>query len=232
MNRCSQLIVLCVACLTADLPAGDIAGRVRAKGKEGMTAGTSGGQYASRKYKFVERMDYDAMKNFVVFIEGVTNAPASPEEEATKVTTVPRVAQRGAVFTPHVLPILRGTTVEWPNNDDIYHNVFSISDPKPFDLGLYKKGELKAVTFDRAGRVDVFCSIHTSMDCIVLVLENPYFATVDRKSRYVITNVPPGSYTLTAWHERMPSQSVEVTVPEEGTVEADFEMGITGLPQY
>ena len=130
-----------------------------------------------------------------------------------------------------MLPVLAGTTVEWPNNDRIYHNVFSFSEPKQFDLGLYKSGDTKSVTFNKAGRVDVFCSIHSAMSCVVLVVENPYFARTDDKGNYSITNVPPGTYKLKAWHERLPVQEKEITVPKEGSVTADFKMGITGLPK-
>src|SRR5262245_28792747 len=150
------------------LDAGTIAGTVKAQGKEGAGGGPGGGQYDSRKFKFVERVDYDSLRDFVVYIEGpiVTNRPAKPA--VARVETVPVINQKGAAFSPHVLPIVAGTTVEWPNHDDIFHNVFSISEAKPFDLGLYKDPETKRVTFDKPGRVDAFCSIHKAMNCVVL----------------------------------------------------------------
>jgi plastocyanin len=214
------------------MEAGEIEGTVRAEARAGVEEKAGGGAYASRKYKFVERIDYDALRDFVVFIEGPLEGTNSPPPGVARVVTNPRVSQRGAMFEPRVLPVLKGTVVEWPNNDDIYHNVFSISEPKPFDLGLYKSGEFKQVAFDKAGRVDVFCSIHTSMSCIVLVMDNPYFAATDARGGYVITNVPPGTYTLKAWHERLPTQDREVTVPEEGRAKVDFVLGVRGLPQY
>src|SRR5262249_29144523 len=136
-------------------------------------------------------------------------------------------------FRPHILPVVMGTTVEWPNNDDIFHNVFSMSEAKPFDLDLYKGNPPeKHVTFDKAGRVDVFCSIHASMHCIVLVLENPYFAPVDDQGHYRIPNVPAGKYRLKAWHERLPAETHEITVSETGEVKTDFVLGIKNLPKY
>lgn len=121
---------------------------------------------------------------------------------------------------------MAGTKVEWPNEDEIYHNVFSISDSNPFDLGLYKKGEaLKNVTFMKPGKVDVFCSIHAKMYCIVLVLDNPYFASTDKNGKFTISNVPPGTYKMTAWHERLPKLTQEITVPKTGMVKMNFEMG-------
>src|SRR4029077_5890876 len=142
-----------------------------------------------------------------------------------------RITQKGAMFTPHVLPVLASTTVEWPNNDEILHNVFSFSEPKPFDLGLYKSPKIGNVTFDKPGRVDVFCSIHARMNCIILVLQNPYYAATNEKGSYRITDVPAGTYKLKAWHERLPSQVKEITVPENGEVKSDFALGVNSLPK-
>ena len=90
------------------------------------------------------------------------------------------------------MPIVEGTTVDWPNNDDILHNVFSYSEAKPFDLDLYKAPVVKHVTFDKPGRVDVFCSIHTRIDYVVLVLENPFFAKTNRAWRlHALPTSPP-----------------------------------------
>jgi len=212
---------------------GTIVGSVHATGKSGANeGGDSGGAYASRKYKFVPKVDYSAMRDFVVYVEGSFGTNVAPSTNVTSVATR-RIAQHGAMFTPHVLPVMAGTTVEWPNDDAIFHNVFSVSDAKNFDLGLYKGNPPnKRITFDKAGRVDVFCSIHSEMHCIVLVLENPYFASTDGDGNYKILNVPPGKYKLKAWHERLPADEKEITVPETGEVRADFTLGIKNLPQY
>jgi plastocyanin len=223
-----------IALLTAGkISAGDITGTVRAEPKAGaeQNPAAATAAYASRKLKFVEKVDYAAMRDFVVCLEGKVGTNAAPTN-VVKVTTT-RVAQQGAVFTPHVLPVVAGTTVEWPNHDDIYHNVFSDSDAKSFDLGLYKGNPPeKRVTFNKAGKVDVYCSIHANMHCIVLVMENPYFAVTDADGNYSITNVPPGTYTLKAWHERMPADEQEIIVPTNGAVRADFVLSIKNLPRY
>lgn len=185
------------------------------------------GSYESRKYKFLERMNYADLKEFLVYIDQQVPAAVHPPPKTMRV-----VIQKDGTFTPHIMPILVGTTVEWPNHDQIYHNVFSMSDPKPFDLGLYKHGTVKKVTFEQAGRIDVFCSIHTKMHCIIWVLENPFYATTDSRGGYTISNVPAGTYKLKAWHERLPSQIKEITVPETGEVTVDFLLSITGLPKY
>ena len=230
MKLTTLTIITSLGCMAA--VAGTISGTVSAQGRAAAAEAGADGPYASRKYKFAEKVDYSAMHDFVVYVEGSlgTNSVASTNlaEVATK-----RVAQEGAVFSPHVLPIMAGTTVEWPNNDRIYHNVFSMSDAKQFDLGLYKGNPPeKRVRFDRPGRVDVFCSIHTSMNCTVLVLQNPYFATTDERGNFRIPNVPPGTYKLKAWHERLPADEREITVPTNGEVKVDFVLGIKNLPQY
>ena len=211
--------------------AGTITGTVRAQGKPGAEAGAAGGKYDSRQFKFVERVNYDELTDFIVYIEGKVGTNLAPDSPPQVVETKREVKQKGAIFSPHVLPIMAGTTVEWPNNDDIMHNVFSFSESNPFDLGLYKAPDVKNWTFNKPGRVDVFCSIHTRMSCIVLVLENPFFARANEKGQYVISKVPPGTYKLKAWHERLPSQSKEVTVGESGEVKLDFVLGITNLPK-
>lgn len=211
--------------------AGNITGTVRAEGKEGAGAESAGGKYSSRKFKFAERIDYSELCDFVVFIEGSLGTNAAPQKTIQVVTTR-KISQKGAVFSPHVLPVQVGTTVEWPNQDEIFHNVFSISESKQFDLGLYKQPEVKHVLFDKPGRVDVFCSIHKAMNCIVLVLENPFFASTDDQGRYTIANVPAGTYKLKAWHERLPSSTQEIVVPEHGEIKLDFTLGIKNLPKY
>src|SRR5215469_1497433 len=171
--------------------AGDITGTVRAEPKAGTEQNSSADSaaYASRKYKFVERVDYEGMRDFVVFLEGRVGTNATSTNIVQVSTT--RIAQKGAVFTPHVLPVVAGTTVEWPNNDDIFHNVFSVSDAKQFDLDLYKGNPPeKRVVFDKPGRVDVYCSIHQNMHCVVYVLENPFFSVTDERGKFNISGVP------------------------------------------
>lgn len=211
--------------LAALLPAraGTITGTVTAHAPATPGDSAGGGGYASRRYKFVEKIDYDALQDFVVNIEQLVSPPPDPAAK--------KIVQRDATFEPHVLPIVVGTTVRWPNEDDIYHNVFSMTDTQDFNLGFYKSEKVPEVRFDKLGRVDVFCAIHTNMHCIILVLPNPYFALVDGRHRFVIRDVPPGTYRLRAWHERLPAQVKEVTVPAEGEVKVDFVLGMAELPK-
>jgi plastocyanin len=219
--------VLIFAFLSIAATAGTIRGHVRAVPRSEIKQDVESGKYESRKYKFLERINYEGMADFIVYIDDPNAKPVQPPEKPIQV-----VIQKDATFRPHVLPVLVGTTVEWPNNDDIYHNVFSMSEAKPFDLGIYKNKEIKRVTFDKPGRVDVFCSIHTRMSCIILVLTNPFFASTDKNGNFTIPNVPPGTYELKAWHERLPAQTKTITVPESGDVPVDFVLSISGLPKY
>jgi len=231
------LTILFVLGAALSAPAASIVGHVKAEGKAGAAQDDSGGNYSSRALKFAERVDYDAMKDFVVFIDGpLTNAAGVTNSLTAEVATT-KVSQQRATFSPHVLPVTVGTRVQWPNHDDIFHNVFSYSESKPFDLGLYKsdingkKIPVPEVLFDRPGRVDVFCSIHANMNCVVLVLDNPFFSVTNEKGNYAIQNVPPGSYRLKAWHERLPPQIRQIEVPAAGEIRVDFTLGITGLPR-
>lgn len=212
-----------VALTSSPLFAGTIVGKVHARSvTEGAGGLDAGGNYGSRRYKFLEKVDYSSLRDFVVYIEQV-EAGLPDGRPAPKAV----VTQRDGAFVPHVLPILAGTVVDWPNADDVFHNVFCMSESTPFDLGLYKQGEPgKSVVFPKVGRIEVFCSIHTKMSCIVLVLPNPWFAVVSEKGTYSIPNVPAGTYRLRAWHERLPSKTREVVVPASGVVSMDFVLGL------
>jgi plastocyanin len=214
------------ALFATGLFAGTIHGNVKAQARPEAMADIEAGKYEDRKHKFLERLNYDSLKDFVVYID----QPMKGARPSTKSLQI--VIQKDATFWPHVLPVVVGTTVEWPNHDDIYHNVFSMSDAKPFDLGFYRTNEVKRVTFDKPGRVDIFCSIHTKMSCIVLVLENPYFAVTDKNGNYKISNLPAGTYRVKAWHERLPPQLNSVTLSERGDAATNFVLSVTGLPRY
>lgn len=220
-------VIFFVLLISSSVFAGTIKGNVKAAPRPEAMEDVQAGKYENRKYKFLERINYEQLKDFVVYVDQpIQNATQPPPK------TLQVVIQKDGTFKPHVLPVVIGTTVEWPNNDDIFHNVFSMSEAKPFDLGFYKSHELKRVTFDKPGRVDIFCSIHTRMSCIVLVLENPFFAATDKNGNYTIPNLPAGTYRLKAWHERLPGQNKDVNVPVDGEISQDFVLTVTGLPKY
>jgi len=130
--------------------------------------------------------------------------------------------QRNETFVPHVLAITTGTTVDFPNSDKFYHNVFSLSKTRPFDLGRYASGASRPIRFDRAGIVRVFCDIHSHMNAYILVFNHPFFAMTDAEGRYRIENVPPGSYGVIAWNEGTSSEARPIAVADGGVAELDF----------
>ena len=132
----------------------------------------------------------------VVYLEAAPRGAFEPDEAARV-----RWTQRDQAFVPHVLAITVGTTVDFPNSDPFFHNVFSLSKTSPFDLGRYSRGKSKAVRFDRPGIVRVFCDIHSHMSAFILVFAHRFFAVTDAAGRYEIAGVPPGTYTLRVWHE-------------------------------
>jgi plastocyanin len=159
---------------------------------------------------------HDEWRNIVVYVERLpVGAPPVRDDHAV-------LRQRDERFSPHVLPIVRGTTVEFPNDDDLFHNVFSLSRAKEFDLGRYPRGVSRSVTFDRAGTVQVFCHIHSDMNAVVLVLDNGYFAVPDSSGHYSIPDLPAGEYTLVAWHERIRPISHRLRVVPGQLARVDF----------
>ena len=157
----------------------------------------------------------------VVYLDPAPRAAFERTDE-----TRPRMDQRDEAFDPHVLPIVVGTTVDFPNNDHTYHNVFSLSKTKTFDLGRYAAGRSKAVRFDRPGIVRVFCDIHSHMSAFILVFAHRYFSLSDSAGLYRLENVPPGTYTVVAWNESAPLESRRVVVPDAGgEVEVNFALG-------
>lgn len=125
--------------------------------------------------------------------------------------------QRELMFYPHVLAIQKGTTVVFPNNDDVFHNVFSYSQTRQFDLGRYPQGQFRTVTFDTPGVVRIYCDIHAHMNAVILVLDNPYFTTPDEEGNYSIPDIPAGRYTIHFWYGRNLVESREIEI-NPGTV--------------
>jgi plastocyanin len=127
-------------------------------------------------------------------------------------TAAAKMAQKDMMFEPSVLAVSVGSEVSFPNLDPFFHNVFSYSKTKKFDLGRYPNGETSLVTFDKPGLVKVFCEIHASMRSYVHVLETPYFAVSDDKGRFHIPNVLPGEYTLHLWQENLTEHTQQITI--------------------
>ena len=132
-------------------------------------------------------------------------------------------------FTPRVLPVATGGSVGFPNLDRIYHNVFSLSAIKNFDLGLYKNGKSKSVAFDKPGVVKVYCNIHPKMVGYVVVVDGANYAAVDASGRVRLDGVPPGSWTLKVWDEKGGQSERAVTVASNATADVAFELDASGF---
>ena len=153
-------------------------------------------------------------EDVVVWVEGIGGSPPPGEP--------PRMVQRGERFVPHVLPVAVGATVEFPNEDDFYHNVFSVVAGDRFDLGRYARGESARQTFTKPGVVVVRCEIHSRMRAYILVLEDARFTQPDVGGAFAIANLPAGTHTVHAWHPTRGEQTRVVTIPPQGDVHVDF----------
>jgi plastocyanin len=222
-NANAAVFIACVAALVSVLPPrailrgarnGAIAGRVELRrvaspAERRPTVADLGTPAAA--------LDISDRLKSVVYLD---SAPRGAFEQVETPRAV--MDQRGERFVPHVLAITTGTIVDFPNSDRIYHNVFSLSKTRQFDLGRYAVGHSKPVRFDRAGVVRVFCDIHSHMNAFILVFSHPFYSLTDNDGRYRIDNVPPGSYNVIAWNEGVSSEARPVIVPDGGVGELDF----------
>ncbi len=152
----------------------------------------------------------------VVYLEGVFPPPASqPHAE---------MAQKDLAFADPLLPVRVGTLVAFPNEDDVYHNIFSFSKPKRFDLGRYRKDEkpVPTVLFDKPGAVALHCDIHEFMRAVILVLDTPYFVRTDLDGNYRFEGLPAGHYILEAWVNSKTTYERPVDLKAGSIVHADF----------
>jgi plastocyanin len=111
------------------------------------------------------------------------------------------IRQRNKTFIPRVLAVPVGSKIDFRNEDDIFHNVFSLSRPNDFDTGLYRQGASYSQVFRKAGAVQILCNIHATMIAHVFVVDTPYYTQADAAGVFTIKNVPPGEYELETWHE-------------------------------
>jgi plastocyanin len=154
------------------------------------------------------------LSDVVVYIEGVKARARLAGGSA------PKVVMKGKAFNPRVAVVPVGGSVEFPNEDPIFHNVFSVSGENRFDLQLYKRPKSGSQTFQHAGLVRVYCNIHPQMSAVVLVRDNPYFTKAAADGSFTIEGVPAGRYTLTAWHDKAGSATQEIAVPGQAQVTA------------
>jgi hypothetical protein len=210
------------------VPSGAVADPGAARKTTGRISGQVlvGGPITVRKPRFRLYTDYGpgsiaapiaaepAKQQVLVYLDSVPRDVLLPNR-----LTPPAMQQHDERFVPHVLPVVEGSVVEFPNTDPFFHNVFSLSSAKSFDLGRYAQGESRSVRFDAPGIVQVFCHIHSDMSAYIVVLRNPFYTTPDADGRFVLEGVPPGSYEVVGWHERARPVSHRVTVAPGETTE-------------
>ena len=175
------------------------------------------------------RSEHDEMRNVVLYLESSPSLKrTSPEMlvdgDGGRSTAVRQVDKH---FAPHVLPVVRGSAVAFPNDDDVFHNVFSLSSTKTFDLGRYPLGSSKSIAFAKPGVVQVFCHIHSDMSAVVLVLDNPFFATPGPDGRFAIEGLPAGEYVIVGWHERINAVRHSVRIVSGQTTRVDFNIPLS-----
>jgi plastocyanin len=179
--------------LPTTMSAGPVSGVVRTIGRPGVAAATA-----------------------IVYAEPIgVPAPRQPGKFSLR--------QKNKTFLPRVLGVPTGSSVDFPNDDRIFHNVFSLSGPQPFDLGLYRTGQSPSRTFAQPGTYRVFCNIHPQMSAIILVVPTPHVALADRTGRFVL-DLPPGRYRLTATSERASPVSVEIVADAGAAVAPELSL--------
>ncbi len=164
-------------------------------------------------------------ENVVVYVDQVPGEQKPPTKPVV-------MDQKKLVFVPHVMPIVKGTTVTFRNSDPILHNVFwQASDDGSYpadNLGTWGQGDSRTFTFDKPGHVVLLCNIHAEMEGHIIVLQNPFFSVTGKEGTYEIKDVPPGTYKITAWYpqpKKLKAKSAEVTVEEGKAASLDFSLG-------
>jgi plastocyanin len=135
-----------------------------------------------------------------------------------------RMVQTDETFTPRVIAITRGSTVEFPNSDPYFHNVFSLSRTATFDLGRYPRGQSRSRAFVQAGLIKVYCHLHSHMSASIMVFDHPYFTAPTGDGSFVLSEIPAGEYRLSAWHERIGESPKTVRVEPNATVRVEFSL--------
>ena len=163
------------------------------------------------------------IKSVVVYLKDFAFRGTLPPTKA-------ELRQEHETFVPHVIAITRGSTVDFPNDDPIFHNVFSLSSAASFDLRRYPKGQSRSQVFSKAGIVKVYCNIHSHMSATILVLDHPYFVIPNLDGTFELPGVPAGQYALVGWHERVGERRVEVKVERGKAATVDISLPVEEQP--
>jgi plastocyanin len=219
----SLFLYCCIAAIAVSLPAQAITGTILIKKKltkPSITPNVSVYQRGTA-VKLGKDPDQDPLayerSRVVIYLEASTSAGQNAAD-----SPAPQIQQLDRRFMPDLVVIPVGSTVFFPNMDPIFHNIYSLSKPKSFDLGNYDKGQTRKVTFPKPGIVDIYCHLHPNMQATVVVTPNRWFARPNRTGQYRIPEVPPGQYTLVAWHKAAGFFRKTIVVENTHDTTADF----------
>ena len=175
--------------------------------------------YASRRVVAAVATPASALANVVVFVKGAPFDGPLPVMHG-------KIVQQDEAFVPRLLAVTRGSVIDFPNLDPYFHDVFSLSDAAAFDLGSYARGTSRSRRFSKPGLVKVFCHLHSHMTASIMVFDHPYFAMPAADGSFTIGDLPPGRYTVSAWHERIGESSRAVTLEPGGTTDVRFSLPV------
>ena len=167
--------------------------------------------------------------NVVVWLTPTEGTPL-PSTGAVRPSPRPRLAQKNKSFEPHVLVVPVGATVEFPNRDPFFHNVFSLFEGKRFDLGLYEAGTSRNLVFDKPGISYIFCNIHAEMSAVVVALNTPYYGTSDHHGQVLLHGVAPGHYVLRVWYEGALPDALNALTREVTVTDSTSTLGVLQVP--
>lgn len=201
------------------LPAlGRIEGVVRLVAPLGTATPIASGAYPTRRVSRPAASPAE-ITNVVVFVKDGPRAGALALVRA-------QMVQQEESFLPRLVAIPRGSTVEFPNSDPFFHNVFSLSRGATFDLGRFPRGASRARVFTQPGLVKVYCHLHSHMSASIMVFDHPHFAVPHVDGSFVLADVPAGPYRLSAWHERIGESSKNILVEAGRTVSIEFALPV------
>jgi plastocyanin len=219
LSPAAQEVAPIAPVVTAQDPSGVITGKVEVRAAPQPMRMERGTRYRSGTSSHDPEAASDAAdeKNVVVYLEGEKLEGVTVQRPSKAV-----MDQKNEKFIPHVLAVQKGASIDFVNHDRVYHNVFSLSAPKKFNIGRRPTGQEVPIKFDKQGVVQVFCDIHSQMTGFVVVLDNPFFVQPEEDGSFRIDHVPPGTYTIKVWHERLTASEQKITVAPGGTVKANF----------
>jgi len=211
-----------VAALAGQSPeSGTITGQVKLTARVRGTALPSN-VYQPRRVANHDSVAIPEIKNVVIYLKDVKFK--GPLEVSRQ-----EIRQEHETFVPRVVAVTRGSTIDFPNADPFFHNVFSLSSASTFDLGRYPMGRRKSATLTTTGLVKVYCHIHSHMSASILVLDHPYFAMPDLDGSFTIAHVPAGTYTIVGWHERIGERASTVSVKPGGSASIEISLPVEDL---